>query len=101
MAKEGDWVRIHQIVLAPGERAPQVPEDTARVPLELWVKGWLQRDAEPGDEAEIATRSGRRLRGTLLAGQTAYTHSFGEPATALMHIADDLRARLFGGPDEG
>ncbi len=39
-AKKGDWVQIHQIVLKPEERAPQVPEDTKKVPLEFWVKGY-------------------------------------------------------------
>ena len=37
MAKKGDWVLTHTIVLTPAERAPQVPEDTHKVPLEMWV----------------------------------------------------------------
>ncbi len=43
-AKKGDWVKIHSIVLQPEERAPQVPEDTKKVPLETWVKGFLLDD---------------------------------------------------------
>ena len=35
MPKQGDWVRIHSVVLSPDQRAPQVPEDTAGVPLEM------------------------------------------------------------------
>ncbi|MGR8952181.1 MAG: 2-amino-4-ketopentanoate thiolase, partial [Gammaproteobacteria bacterium] len=38
---KGVWVEIHDIVLEAGERAPQVPEDTAKVPLEMCVKGFL------------------------------------------------------------
>lgn len=37
-AKRGDWVRIHSIVLEVGERAPNIPEDTQNVPLEVWGK---------------------------------------------------------------
>lgn len=99
MAKAGDWVRIHQVILAPGERAPQVPEDTAGVPLEMWVKGWLTQDADTGSQATIRTRTGRLLTGELLEGQCGYSHSFGEPVPELMQVADSLKARLFGGSD--
>lgn len=37
-AGKGEWVMIHNIVLAPSERAPQVPDDTKEVPLEMWVR---------------------------------------------------------------
>ena len=37
MAKKGDWVLTHNIILTPQQRAPQVPEDTHGVPLEMWV----------------------------------------------------------------
>ena len=53
MAKKGDWVLTHNIILTPQQRAPQVPEDTHGVPLEMWVKGHLTADAEIGDEVEI------------------------------------------------
>ncbi len=40
-ARKGDWVRIHNIVLeVGGERAPNIPEDTQNVPLEVWDKGF-------------------------------------------------------------
>ena len=32
MAKKGDWVLTHNIILTPQQRAPQVPEDTHGVP---------------------------------------------------------------------
>ncbi len=41
-AKINDWVIIHNIVLTPEERAPQVPEDTKKVSLEMWVKGFIK-----------------------------------------------------------
>ena len=39
MAKKGDWVRIHRVVLPAEGRNPNLPADTAKVPLEMWVKG--------------------------------------------------------------
>ena len=48
MAHKGDWVRVHSVVLTKELRAPQVPDDTGKVPLEMWVKGRLTCDAEIG-----------------------------------------------------
>ena len=33
MAKKGDWVQIHNIVLTPEQRAAGVPDDTKKCPL--------------------------------------------------------------------
>ncbi|WP_010255807.1 2-amino-4-oxopentanoate thiolase subunit OrtA [Treponema primitia] len=97
MIKKGAWVRIHKIVLEPRDRAPQVPEDTKTVPLELWVKGWLQKDAEIGKEAEILTRTGRKEEGTLLEENPTYRHGFGEFVPELLVISDQVRELVFGG----
>ena len=35
MAKKGDWVQIHNIVLTPEERSGALPEDTKSHPLEM------------------------------------------------------------------
>jgi len=94
MASKGDWVRIHSVVLEPGQRAPQVPEDTARVPLELWIKGYLQADAKPGDQVRVLTRTGRLLEGKLLEGGLDYTHSFGAYVPEVTQIGEMVRARL-------
>ncbi|GAH48887.1 unnamed protein product [marine sediment metagenome] len=51
-AKKGDWVQISRIILPPGKRAPQVPEETQRVPLKEMVKGFLLNDAEKGDKGK-------------------------------------------------
>ncbi len=94
MANKGDWVRIHSVVLKPEQRAPQVPADTARVPLEMWIKGWLQQDAKPGDTVQVLTRSGRQAEGTLLEGGLDYTHSFGAYIPQVAQISDMVRAKL-------
>ncbi len=91
---EGTWVEIHRIVLAAGERAPQVPDDTQRVSLEMRVKGFLVAPASVGEEAEIVTQAGRRLRGTLTEVNPAYSHSFGPPVPELSTIGGEVRAIL-------
>jgi hypothetical protein len=90
----GTWVEIQCVVLAPGERAPQVPEDTQRVPLEMRAKGFLVTEAALGEEAEIETAAGRRLRGILREANPAYTHGFGPPVPELLAVAGQARALL-------
>ena len=92
--KKGTWVEIHSIVLAPGARAPQAPEDTRRVALEMRVKGFLVEAAAIGEEVEVATPAGRRLRGVLAAVNPAYTHGFGPPIAELSTIGGEVRAML-------
>ena len=52
MAKKGDWVRIHSIVLKAEERTAKLPDDTKKCDLEQWTKGFLLADAEIGDEVD-------------------------------------------------
>lgn len=96
-AKKGDWVQIHQILLKPGERAPQVPEDTKKVPLELWVKGIAQEDAKIGSIVEIITATGRKVKGELIAVNPGYTHDYGEFVPELLKVDMQLKEILFGG----
>ena len=76
MAKKGEWVRIHAIVLKAEQRTGRIPEDTQRCDLEMWTKGFLLNDAEIGDEVEIETAVGRREKGTLVEVNPYYTHSY-------------------------
>lgn len=91
---EGEWVEIRAVFLEPGERAPDVPADTARVPLEARCKGFLMADAEIGQPAAIVTVTGRRLEGELLAANPGYRHGFGPPVAALQTVGSELRALL-------
>ncbi|MCL2675105.1 MAG: 2-amino-4-oxopentanoate thiolase subunit OrtA [Firmicutes bacterium] len=77
MIKKGMWVQIRDTVLAAGERAPQVPDDTKKVPLLMWVKGYLCHDAQIGEACQITTVTGRVVRGVLEDVEPAYTHGFG------------------------
>jgi len=93
---KGTWVEIHRIVLPAGERVPQVPDDTRQVPLEMRVKGFLVAPASPGEEADIVTPVGRRLRGVVMEINPAYTHGFGAPIAELSGIGREVRALLRG-----
>jgi hypothetical protein len=91
---QGAWVEIHRIVLPAGERAPQVPADTQRVPLEMRVKGFLAAPAALGEDCEIVTPAGRRLTGKLVEIDPGYTHGFGAPVPELLRIGEEVRAIL-------
>jgi len=99
-AKKGDWVRIYNVVLTPSQRAPQVPDDTKKVPLEMWDKGFLINDeAKIGDEVEIETYIGRKVSGKLIEVLPFYNHDFGKCVPELLYIGQQLRGILEGGED--
>ena len=87
-------MEIRKIALEPHERAPQVPDDTRQVPLEMKVKGFLVSEAAIGEEAAITTPAGRTVRGTLSEINPAYTHQFGPPIPELLPIGKELREML-------
>jgi hypothetical protein len=93
-AKKETWVEIQNIVLEKGERAPQIPEDTRAVPLEMKVKGFLVHDAIVGQKAQIITAAGRRIEGTLVEINPSYTHIYGPPIPELSPIGGEVRAIL-------
>jgi len=99
MIKKGEWVLVHKNVLEPSQRAPQVPDDTKKVPLELWVKGYLQEDANVGDEVTVITRTKRTERGTLLEANPYYKHDYGKFVPELLKISEQVREILFGGAE--
>ncbi len=96
-AKKGDWVQIRTTVLTPEERAPQVPDDTKKVPLLLWVKGFACSDASVGAQVEIDTVTGRRVKGELFAVNPRYAHDFGDFVPELLRIDMQLKELLEGG----
>jgi hypothetical protein len=89
-------VEVRIVLLEPGERAPSLPDDTARTPLEARVHGFLERHANVGEVAAVTTVLGRRVAGTLVRVQPAPGHSFGRPVPELLAIGSELRARLRG-----
>lgn len=98
MAKKGEWVRIHRVVLKAEERTAKLPEDTKACDLQMWVKGVLQSDAEIGDEVEVVTATDRIEKGTLIEVNPYYTHSYGKFVPEIVEIDKRVREIMkFGG----
>lgn len=98
MAKRGDWVRIHSIVLKAEERTAKLPEDTRQCDLQQWTKGVLQdENAEIGDEVTVETAVGRLVKGKLLEVGPYYTHSYGKFVPEIIEIDKQLREIMYGG----
>lgn len=94
-AKKGDWVRIHNIVLEAGKRAPNLPEDTQNVPLEVWDKGFLLNDeANIGDKVVVETYIGRKVEGTLIEVNPYYKHNFGKCVPEILYIGKQVRSLI-------
>ncbi len=94
-AKKGDWVRIHEVVLNVGERAPNIPEDTQNVPLEMWDKGFLLNDsADIGDKVEVETYIGRKIEGTLIEVNPYWSHDYGKAVPEILYIGRQARELL-------
>ncbi len=97
MIKKGEWVQIERTILKPGERAPQVPEDTQKVPLIMWIKGFLQDDASLGEAVKVRTRTGRIETGRLVSADPVYELNYGDFVPELLKINIQVREELFGG----
>lgn len=82
----GTWVEIEATVLQPAQRAPGLPEDTARTPYVLRLSGFLEEDAEVGQEVRVKSLIGRSHRGVLRLVNPGYDHSFGATVPELLHI---------------
>ncbi len=96
MAKQGDWVRIHRVILPAAERTANLPEDTRKVPFEMWVKGRLLEDGEIGDEVRIKTVSGREEHGALIEVNPQFDVNFGSFVPEVLEMDVRLRTALFG-----
>ena len=96
MAKKGDWVRIHRVILAAEERTANLPEDTKKVPFEMWVKGHLLQDGEIGDQVRVRTVSGREEHGTLIDVDPQFDVNFGRFVPEILDMDVRLRSALFG-----
>ena len=99
MAKTGDWVQIHSIVMEPSERSTNLPDVTKAMPLELRQKGFLKQEAEIGDEVEVETVIGRVVRGKLVSVDPVYEHGFGKPVPELLTIGMELKRLLEEGDE--
>ena len=90
-AVKGDWVEISVVVLEPGERAPNLPPDTAAVPYTLRVRGFATSEAEPGAEISIVTVAGRAHTGKLEEVNPEFRLSHGECIPELLRARFELK----------
>lgn len=99
-AKAGDWVRIYNIVLEPGERASNIPEDTRDVPLEMWDKGFLMdKEANIGDTVRVESYIGREVEGKMVEVNPYWEHDYGRAVPELLYIGRQAR-EILGEEDE-
>jgi hypothetical protein len=94
---KGTWVQIHQQILTPEQRAPQVPEDTAKVPLVMITKGFLENEGQMGQIVTVRTLCGRSIEGKLIKVLPRFAHDFGDAVPELLAIGPRVRALLEGG----
>lgn len=100
MIKQGSWVQIKKAILLPEERAAGLPEATKKVPLLMWVKGFLLEDAELNTEVKIKTITGRIESGSLLCENPCYFHTYGEFVPEILAIDKIVKQALFGGDSD-
>ncbi|SHH53036.1 2-amino-4-oxopentanoate thiolase subunit OrtA [Clostridium grantii] len=94
-AKKGDWVRIYNIVLKAEERGANLPEETKKVPLEMWDKGFLVDDAATlGNKVEVETIIGRHITGELVEVNPSFEINYGRCITETLYIGKKLREML-------
>ncbi len=94
---KGTWVQIHQQILSPDQRAPQVPADTAKVPLVMVTKGFLEKDGSMNENVAVKTLCGRVVEGKLINVLPRFSHDFGNAVPELLAIGPRVRALLEGG----
>ena len=82
----GSWVEIEQQLIAAGERAPSVPQDTQNTPYMLRMSGFLLNEAKLGEQVIIRTMIGRKVIGILKLENPSYRHGFGDTVPELLDI---------------
>lgn len=97
LIKKNTWVQIKKTILEPKERTGNIPEETKKVPLLMWVKGYLLSDASIGELVEIKTLTGRIEKGELIEANPAYMHTYGKFVPEILEIDKLLKDTLFGG----
>ncbi|MFW5889252.1 MAG: 2-amino-4-oxopentanoate thiolase subunit OrtA [Bacillota bacterium] len=97
MIKKNSWVLIEKEILKPNQRANNLPEETKKVPLKMWVKGYLLTDSLLNDMVKVKTLTGRIESGILKTANPAYMHTYGEFIPELLKIDNMIKTELFNG----
>lgn len=94
-AVKGEWVEIENVILSPEERAVNLPEDTKKTPLIMWVRGFLEsKEAKIGDSVEILTLSGRVIKGDLVEFNPRHQYDYGNTILELLQVGEELKKEL-------
>lgn len=92
---KGQWVRVYKVVLSASQRSANLPEDTKKVPMEMWDKGFLINDeAKIGDQVQVETIVGRIIEGELVELNPSYEINYGECITETLYIGKQLREMI-------
>ncbi|MGS0972629.1 MAG: 2-amino-4-oxopentanoate thiolase subunit OrtA [Candidatus Izemoplasmataceae bacterium] len=94
---KGTYVRIRKTLLQPSERSENLPEDTKKVPLKMWVKGRMLEEGELFDYAHIKTITGRIEYGRVKEIEPPYKHGFGDFVEELLQIREIIIKDVYGG----
>ncbi len=94
MIDKGSYVRIRKTLLKPGERSQNLPKETSLVPFKMWVKGFLQDDADLFDIVTVKTITGRFETGRLKETSPAYKHNYGDFISEILKINDIIRSDM-------
>lgn len=100
MIKKNTWVQIKKVILTPEERTGNLPEETKKVPLEMWVKGYLMDDAQMNNQVSIKTLTGRIESGQLVQVNPSYMHTYGNFVPEILTIDAMVKDALFGCDDD-
>lgn len=95
LIKIGTFVEITNKVLDPEDRSPVIPEETKSTPLMMWVRGFTTTECNLGEETEVETPSGRKVRGVVTAVEPAYTHDFGRYVSEIAYIGKQAKEMIF------
>ena len=93
--KAGTWVEVRSVILDEKSRASGIPEDTADLPLMMWVKGYLTEDCRVGENAVITTMTGRTEQGILEEVEPATNIDYGGYIPEIAEIGRVAREVLF------
>ncbi|QMS85162.1 2-amino-4-oxopentanoate thiolase subunit OrtA [Candidatus Xianfuyuplasma coldseepsis] len=100
MIDKGTYVRIRQTVLQPQERSTHLPEETTKVPFKIWVKGYLQEDADLFDIVTIKTPLGHTFTGRLKEANPPYRHTYGDFVPEILKVREIIHTDLWGDSHE-
>lgn len=100
MIDKNTYVRIRRTLLKPNERTAHLPEDTKKVPYKMWVKGFLQEDADCFDIVTVKTITGRLETGRLKEANPPYKHTYGDFVPELLTLREIIHNDMDGEFDE-